>query len=163
MQGMGKALPCHDSNMRAREVWYIILPISAGIAQGWLHSVHPKNYVHHTNFTRLLGFVTTQFCQYSSGGQSYSCTMSVKQFWYLNWRPGLPALLGGNLGCWISNHHHPHPHPTPYIAQFLGYVMGRIHMTLRSYSVLDILLPPIIIIMQECSQTLKTYKRLQIL
>ena len=68
------------------EVWYIILPISAGIALGWLHSVH------HTNFTRLLGFVTTQICQYSSGGQSYSCIMLVKQFWHLNWRTGLPAL-----------------------------------------------------------------------
>ena len=36
-----------------------------------------------------------------------------------------------------------HPSP-PYIAQFLGYVMGRIHMALRSYSFLDISLPPII-------------------
>ena len=41
--------------------------------------------------------------------------------------------------------------------------MGRIHMALRSYSVLDILLPPIIIIIQECSQALKTCKHLQIL
>ena len=48
----------------------------------------------------------------------------------------------------------------PYIAQFLGYVMGRIHLALRPYSVLDILLPPIIIIMQEYSQALKTCKRL---
>ena len=38
--------------------------------------------------------------------------------------------------------------------------MGRIHMALRSYSVLDILLPPIIIIIQECSQALKACKRL---
>ena len=38
--------------------------------------------------------------------------------------------------------------------------MGRIHMALRSYSVLDILLPPTIIIIQECSQALKTCKRL---
>ena len=36
-----------------------------------------------------------------------------------------------------------HPRP-PYIAQFLGYVMGRIQMALRSYSFLDISLPPII-------------------
>ena len=56
---------------------------------------------------------------------------------------------------WVAGYCNP-----PYIAQFLGYVMGRIHMTLRSYSVLDILLPPIIIIMQECSQALKTCKRL---
>ena len=34
------------------------------------------------------------------------------------------------------------------------------HMALESYSVLDILLPPIIIIMQEFSQALKTCKRL---
>ena len=33
-------------------------------------------------------------------------------------------------------------------------------MDLRSYSVLDILLPPIIIIMQDCSQALKACKRL---
>ena len=33
-------------------------------------------------------------------------------------------------------------------------------MALRSYSVLDILLPPITIIIQECSQALKTCKRL---
>ena len=72
---------------------------------------------------------------------------------HLNWRTGLPALLGGGLGWWILL-------SPPYIAQFLGYVMGRIHMALRSYSVLDILLPPIIIFIQECSQSLKTCKRL---
>ena len=31
-------------------------------------------------------------------------------------------------------------------------------MTLRSYSVLDILLPPIIIMIQDCSQALSTCK-----
>ena len=56
---------------------------------------------------------------------------------------------------WVAGYCNP-----PYIAQFLGYVMGRIHMALRSYSVLDILLPPTIMIMQECSQALKTCKRL---
>ena len=54
----------------------------------------------------------------------------------------------------------PPPPPPPYIAEFLGYVMGRIHMALRSYTVLDILLPPIFIIIQECSRALKTCKRL---
>ena len=57
---------------------------------------------------------------------------------------------------WVAGYCNP-----PYIAQFFGYVMGSIHLTLRSYSVLDILLPPIIIIMQECSKALKTCKRLQ--
>ena len=61
---------------------------------------------------------------------------------------------------WVAGYSNPPPPPPPYIAQFLGYVMGRIHMALRSYSVLDILLPPIIIIMQECSQALKSCKRL---
>ena len=56
---------------------------------------------------------------------------------------------------WVAGYCNP-----PYFAQFLGYVMGRIHRVLRSYSVLHILLPLIIIIMQECSQALKTCKRL---
>ena len=37
-------------------------------------------------------------------------------------------------------------------------VLGRIHMALRSYSVLDILLPSIIIIVQDYSQALNAYK-----
>ena len=41
-----------------------------------------------------------------------------------------------------------------YIAQFMGRVIGRIHTALRSYSVLDILLPSIIIIVQNYSQAL---------
>ena len=45
-----------------------------------------------------------------------------------------------------------------YIAQFMGCVIGRIHMALRSYSVLDILLPSIIIIVQNYPQALNTYK-----
>ena len=39
-----------------------------------------------------------------------------------------------------------------------GCVIGRIHMALRSYSVLDILLPSIIIIVQDYTQALNTYK-----
>ena len=35
------------------------------------------------------------------------------------------------------------PPPPNYIAQFWGYVMSRIHMALRSYSVIDIILPPL--------------------
>ena len=45
-----------------------------------------------------------------------------------------------------------------YIAQFIECVLGRIHMAWRSYSVLDILLPSIIIIVQDYSQALNTYK-----
>ena len=44
-----------------------------------------------------------------------------------------------------------------YIAQFIGCVIGRIHMALRSFSVLDILLPSIIIIVQDYSHALNTY------
>ena len=40
-----------------------------------------------------------------------------------------------------------------YCTVLMGCVIGRIH-----YSVLDILLPPIIIIMQDCSQALSTCK-----
>ena len=69
---------------------------------------------------------------------------------------------------WVAGYCNPptppppttHP-PHPLYCTVLGYVMDRIHMALRLYSVLDILLPPIIIIMQECSQALKTCKRLQ--
>ena len=42
--------------------------------------------------------------------------------------------------------------------QFMGCVLGRIYMALRSYCVLDILLPSIIIIVQDYSQALNTYK-----
>ena len=68
----------------------------------------------------------------------------------LNWLMGLPALLGGNLGL-------PDSLISIYIAQFMGCVIGRIHMALRSYSVLDILLPSIIIIMQDYPQALNIY------
>ena len=47
---------------------------------------------------------------------------------------------------------------SPYIAQFMGCVISRIHYGLRSYSASDILLPTIIIIIQECSQALKICK-----
>ena len=43
---------------------------------------------------------------------------------HLNWRMGLPALLGGNLGCWVFL-------ISPHIAQFMVYVMGRIHYGLK--------------------------------
>ena len=39
----------------------------------------------------------------------------------------------------------------------MGCVIGRIHIALRSYSVLDILLPSIIIIVQDYSQALNTF------
>ena len=39
---------------------------------------------------------------------------------HLNWRMVLPALLGGNMGCWKFL-------IPPYIAQFIGCVIGRIH------------------------------------
>ena len=58
----------------------------------------------------------------------------------IGWLSGLPVSL-------IST----------YIAQFMGCVIGRIHMILRSYSVLDILLPSIITIVQDYSQALNTY------
>ena len=45
-----------------------------------------------------------------------------------------------------------------YIAQCMGCDIGRIHMALRSHSVLDILLPSIIIIVQDYLQALDTYK-----
>ena len=48
------------------------------------------------------------------------------------------------------------------IQQFMGCVIGRIHMAVRSYSVLDILLPSIIIIVQDYSQALNTYKCLYV-
>ena len=41
---------------------------------------------------------------------------------HLDWRMGLPALLGGNLGYWIVS---------TYIAQSLGYVINRIHHGLK--------------------------------
>ena len=41
---------------------------------------------------------------------------------------------------------------------FMGCVIDRIDMAFRSYSVLDILLPSIIIIVQNYSQALNTYK-----
>ena len=44
---------------------------------------------------------------------------------HLNWRMGLPALLGGNLGCWIIHLISTH------IAQFMGCVTGRIHYGLK--------------------------------
>ena len=44
----------------------------------------------------------------------------------------------------------------------MGCVIGRIHMALRSYSVLDILLPSIIIIVQDNSRALNTYKCLYV-
>ena len=47
---------------------------------------------------------------------------------------------------------------SPYIAQFMGCVISRIHYGLRSYSASDILLPTIIIIIEECSQALKICK-----
>ena len=47
-----------------------------------------------------------------------------------------------------------------HIAQFMGCVIGRIHYGLRPYSVLDILQLSIIIIMQDYSQALNTYKYL---
>ena len=69
---------------------------------------------------------------------------------HLNCRVGVPALLGGNLGYRIVL-------ISTYIAQFIGCVIGRIHMALRSFSVLDILLPSIIIIVQDYSHALNTY------
>ena len=42
--------------------------------------------------------------------------------------------------------------------QFMGCVIGRIYMALRSYCVLDILLPSIIIIVQDYSHARNTYK-----
>ena len=45
-----------------------------------------------------------------------------------------------------------------YIGQFTGCVIGRIRMALRSYSVLEILLPSIIIIVQDYSQALNAFK-----
>ena len=47
--------------------------------------------------------------------------------------------------------------PTPLYCTVVGVCHGQ---DTWPYSVLDILLPPIIIIMQECSQALKTCKRL---
>ena len=44
----------------------------------------------------------------------------------------------------------------------MGCVIGRIHMALRSYSVLDILLPSIIIIVQDHPQALNIYNMLSI-
>ena len=41
-----------------------------------------------------------------------------------NWHMGLPALLGNNLGCWTFL-------IPPYIAQFMGCVIGRIHYGLK--------------------------------
>ena len=68
-----------------------------------------------------------------------------------NSRICLPALLGGKLGCWIFQF--------PLILHSLWGVSEAAYiMTLGSYSVLDILLPTIIIIMQECSQALKICK-----
>ena len=70
---------------------------------------------------------------------------------HLNWRMGLPALLGGNLGCWII-----------WFPLILHSVRGmpwvEYIMALRSYSILDILLSSIIIITQDSSQALNTYK-----
>ena len=43
---------------------------------------------------------------------------------------------------------------------FMGCVMGRVDMAFRSYSVLNILLPSIIIIVQDYSQALNTYEYL---
>ena len=39
-----------------------------------------------------------------------------------------------------------------------NHISGRIHMALRLFSVLDILLPSVIIIVQDYSQALNTYK-----
>ena len=72
---------------------------------------------------------------------------------HLNWRMGLLTLLGGNLGCWIFQLRLILL--SLWCMSWAGYIMA-----LSSYSVLDILLPTIIIIMQECPQELKICKSL---
>ena len=73
------------------------------------------------------------------------------QVWgHLNWRMGLPALLGGNLGCWIFN--------SPYIAQFMGCVIGRIHYGIKVVFCFRHFAVYHYNIIQECSQALEICK-----
>ena len=66
---------------------------------------------------------------------------------HLNWLLGLPALMGGNLGWCIFQF--PLIFHSLWGVPYAGYIKA-----LRSFSVLDILLPPppFIVIMQDCSQ-----------
>ena len=72
---------------------------------------------------------------------------------HLNWHMDLPALLGGNLGCWLFKF--------PLNSPLYCAVYGVCHRqdTSRPYGrILYNLLPTIIIIIQECSQALEIYK-----
>ena len=80
----------------------------------------------------------------------FTCT---KRGGHLNWLMGLPALLGGNLGCGIIWF-------TLILYSLWGMSYVEYIMALRPYSILDILLSSIIIITQDSSQALNTHKYL---
>ena len=81
---------------------------------------------------------------------------------HLNWCVmSLPALLGGRGGggvIWFFGYF-----IYPYIAQFMGCDIGRIHYDLKVLFCYRHLLPLIVIIMQDCSQALKIWMPVELI
>ena len=118
-------------------LWTIpLVPISHRISMRMFSYITLCKYTYHSSICLLAIILSIQSFQSSYNHTGYVLSSPVRIVYHI----------------WVCL---PHTHTHTLYCTVFGYVVDRIHVALRSYSVLDILLPPIIIIMRQCSQAFK--------